>query len=365
MGFKCGIVGLPNVGKSTLFNALTQTSNAQAENYPFCTIDPNVGEVPIPDDRLNKLAEIAASKSRIPTKMSFVDIAGLVKGASKGEGLGNKFLANIREMDAIAYVIRCFENSDIVHVNGNINPVEDSEIVETELMLSDLESIESRMHIIEKKAKSGDADSKELIPILHGVHELLKVGKPARLLKVSDVDKPKLKSLQLLTSKPVLYICNVDEQDASTGNQYSKLVEEIADKENAIAIVISAKIEAEISELNRSEKDEYLLELGLKHSGLERVIQSGYQLLNLITYFTAGPKESRAWTIPKGSNAPRAARAIHTDFEKGFIKAEVIKYYDYISLGSELKCKEAGKLSIEGKEYIVKDGDIMHFRFNV
>ena len=246
MGFKCGIVGLPNVGKSTLFNALTQTSNAQAENYPFCTIDPNVGEVPIPDDRLNKLAEIAASKSRIPTKMSFVDIAGLVKGASKGEGLGNKFLANIREMDAIAYVIRCFENSDIVHVNGNINPVEDSEIVETELMLSDLESIESRMPIIEKKAKSGDADSKELIPILHGVHELLKVGKPARLLKVSDVDKPKLKSLQLLTSKPVLYICNVDEQDASTGNKYSKLVEEIADKENAIAIVISAKIESEI-----------------------------------------------------------------------------------------------------------------------
>ena len=365
MGFKCGIVGLPNVGKSTLFNALTQTSNAQAENYPFCTIDPNVGEVPIPDDRLNKLAEIAASKSRIPTKMSFVDIAGLVKGASKGEGLGNKFLANIREMDAIAYVIRCFENPDIVHVNGNINPVEDSEIVETELMLSDLESIESRMPIIEKKAKSGDADSKELIPILHGVHELLKVGKPARLLKVSDVDKPKLKSLQLLTSKPVLYICNVDEQDASNGNQYSKLVEEIADKENAIAIVISAKIEAEISELNRSEKDEYLLELGLKHSGLERVIQSGYQLLNLITYFTAGPKESRAWTIPKGSNAPRAARAIHTDFEKGFIRAEVIGYSDYVSLNGEQKSKEAGKMRVEGKDYIVEDGDVIYFRFNV
>ncbi|MBC63429.1 MAG: redox-regulated ATPase YchF [Chloroflexi bacterium] len=360
-----GIVGLPNVGKSTLFNALTQTSNAQAENYPFCTIDPNVGEVAIPDIRLKTLSEINDSKSKIPTKISFVDIAGLVKGASKGEGLGNKFLAHIREMDAIAYVIRCFEDNDIVHINGTINPAEDSEIVETELMLSDLESVESRIPSIEKKAKSGDTESKELLPIINSVHKLLTSGKPARLLEVSESDKPKLKNLQLLTSKPVLYICNVSEKDAISGNKYSEVIKNIAYKENAISIIISAKIESEISLLNIEEKEEYLQALGLEQSGLDQVIQSSYKLLDLITYFTSGPEESRAWTIPKGSNAPRAAREIHTDFEKGFIRAEVVSYKDYVLLEGEKKSKEAGKMRIEGKDYVVNDGDVIYFRFNV
>ena len=348
-----------------MFNALTQTGNAQAENYPFCTIDPNVGEVAIPDDRLISLAKLSDSKSIIPTKMSFVDIAGLVKGASKGEGLGNKFLANIREMDAIAYVIRCFEDPDIVHVNGTINPIEDSEIVETELMLSDLQSIESRIPIMEKKAKSGDREANELLPIINGVHDLLSNGKPARLLKIPDSEKPKLRNLQLLTSKPVLYICNVSEEDATTGNKYSKLVQDIANKEDAVSILISAKIDSEISQLQPEEKNEYLVELGLKQSGLEQVIQSGYKLLNLITYFTSGVQESRAWTVPKGSSAPRAAREIHTDFEKGFIRAEVVSYEDYVNLGGEKKSKEAGKMRVEGKDYLVEDGDVIYFRFNI
>ena len=297
--------------------------------------------------------------------MSFVDIAGLVKGASKGEGLGNKFLANIREMDAIAYVIRCFEDPDIVHVNGTINPIEDSEIVETELMLSDLQSIESRIPIMEKKAKSGDREANELLPIINGVHDLLSNGKPARLLKIPDSEKPKLRNLQLLTSKPVLYICNVSEEDATTGNKYSKLVQDIANKEDAVSILISAKIESEISQLQPEEKNEYLVELGLKQSGLEQVIQSGYKLLNLITYFTSGVQESRAWTVPKGSSAPRAAREIHTDFEKGFIRAEVVSYEDYVNLGGEKKSKEAGKMRVEGKDYLVEDGDVIYFRFNI
>ncbi len=360
-----GIVGLPNVGKSTLFNALTQTSNAQAENYPFCTIDPNIGEVAIPDIRLSTLSKINDSKSTIPTKISFVDIAGLVKGASKGEGLGNKFLANIREMDAIAYVIRCFEDDDIVHVNGNINPIEDNEIVETELLLSDLENVESRIPSIEKKARSGDPEAKELLPIITSAHELLSTGKPVRLLEVSESDKPKLKNLQLLTSKPVLYICNVSEKDAISGNKYSEVIQDIANNENAISIIISAKIESEISLLNLEEKKEFLIALGLDQSGLDQVIQSSYKLLDLITYFTSGPEESRAWTIPKGSNAPRAAREIHTDFEKGFIRAEVVSYEEYVLLGGEKKSKEAGKMRIEGKDYIVNDGDVIYFRFNV
>ena len=297
--------------------------------------------------------------------MSFVDIAGLVKGASKGEWLGNKFLANIREMDAIAYVIRCFEDPDIVHVNGTINPIEDSEIVETELMLSDLQSIESRIPIMEKKAKSGDREANELLPIINGVHDLLSNGKPARLLKIPDSEKPKLRNLQLLTSKPVLYICNVSEEDATTGNKYSKLVQDIANKEDAVSILISAKIESEISQLQPEEKNEYLVELGLKQSGLEQVIQSGYKLLNLITYFTSGVQESRAWTVPKGSSAPRAAREIHTDFEKGFIRAEVVSYEDYVNLGGEKKSKEAGKMRVEGKDYLVEDGDVIYFRFNI
>ena len=339
--------------------------SAEAANFPFCTIDPNIGIVDVIDERLDKLSKLSNSKKKIYTNITFVDIAGLVKGASKGEGLGNKFLANIREMDAIAYVIRCFEDPDIVHVNGTINPIEDSEIVETELMLSDLQSIESRIPIMEKKAKSGDREANELLPIINGVHDLLSNGKPARLLKIPDSEKPKLRNLQLLTSKPVLYICNVSEEDATTGNKYSKLVQDIANKEDAVSILISAKIESEISQLQPEEKNEYLVELGLKQSGLEQVIQSGYKLLNLITYFTSGVQESRAWTVPKGSSAPRAAREIHTDFEKGFIRAEVVSYEDYVNLGGEKKSKEAGKMRVEGKDYLVEDGDVIYFRFNI
>jgi GTP-binding protein YchF len=363
MGFKCGIVGLPNVGKSTLFNALTQTAAAQAANYPFCTIEPNVGEVAVPDERLDKLAEIAKSQEIIPTRLTFVDIAGLVRGASQGEGLGNQFLAHIREVDAIAYVLRCFEDSDVTHVEGRIDPLADAETVETELMLADLESLERRRTGIEKKAKGGDKESKALIEIVDRALALLRDGKPARLTQVSEEEAPLFHGLQLLTAKPVLYVCNVDEASAATGNEFSQAVEERAKADGAAAIVISAKIEAEIAQLDDEERREYLAELGLEEPGLGRLIRAGYDLLGLITYFTAGPKEARAWTIESGTKAPQAAGVIHTDFEKGFIRAETIAYDDYVALGGETGAKDAGKMRLEGKDYVVKDGDVMHFRF--
>lgn len=365
MGFKCGIVGLPNVGKSTLFNALTQTAQAQAENYPFCTIEPNIGEVPIPDTRLQNLAKIAKSQDTISTRMTFVDIAGLVKGASRGEGLGNKFLANIREVDAVAYVLRCFDDDDITHVDGRIDPVSDSETVETELMMSDLESIDRRLPIVEKKARSGDKESMDLLPVMRGAFDLLGSGKPARWLNVRENEQAIFRNLQLLTAKPVLYVCNVDEKSASSGNHYSNAVKELAESENARVVVICAGIEADLSQLNKVEKTEYLLDIGIQETGLDRMINAGYELLNLMTYFTAGPKETRAWTVPKGSTAPRAAREIHTDFENGFIRAEIISYEDYVSLGGEQRSKEAGKMRVEGKNYVVRDGDVVYFRFNV
>ena len=365
MGFKCGIVGLPNVGKSTLFNALTKTAMAQAENYPFCTIEPNVGEVAIPDPRLYELAEIAKSENIVPTRMTFVDIAGLVKGASKGEGLGNQFLANIREMDAIAYVLRCFDDSDIIHVEGKIDPLSDLETVETELMLADLETLERREPGLSKKAKSGDKESQELISLVNKALDLLREGRPVRVIEIKDGEETLLKSLQLLTAKPVLYVCNVNETDASQGNHYSESVFDMAKEEGAGAVLISAKIESELSQLDSADQYEFLEELGLQEPGLIRMIYEGYDLLDLMTYFTAGPKESRAWTVPSNSSAPRASRAIHTDFEKGFIRAEVISFSDYVEFHGEQGAKEAGKMRIEGKDYQVQDGDVILFRFNV
>lgn len=364
MGFKCGIVGLPNVGKSTLFNALTQTASAQAANYPFCTIEPNVGEVAVPDTRMKNLAAIAGSKELIPTRLTFVDIAGLVKGASKGEGLGNQFLANIREVDAIAYVLRCFEDGDITHVEGRIDPLADAEIVETELMIADLESLEKRLPALEKKAKGQDKEAKATIELIERALVHLRDGRPARFTERSAEEEKAFKGLNLLTSKPVLYVCNVEEEAASTGNAFSKAVEERANAEGAVAVVISARIEEELAQLDEDERADYLGELGLEEAGLDRLIRAGYDLLHLITYFTCGPKETRAWTITKGTTAPQAAGVIHTDFEKGFIRAETIAYNDYVALKGESGAKDAGKMRLEGKEYVVADGDVMHFRFN-
>jgi len=363
MGFKMGIVGLPNVGKSTLFNALTQTAAAEAANYPFCTIEPNVGEVGVPDERLDTLARIAGSKEIIPTRLTFVDIAGLVRGASKGEGLGNKFLSHIREVDAVAYVLRCFEDGDVTHVENRIDPIADADTVETELMLADLESVEKRAAQIEKKAKSGDKDAKAQLAIMEKALALLREGKPARLAQITPEEMPIFRGLQLLTSKPVLYVCNVDEASAAEGNAFSKSVEERAAREGAATVVISAKIESEFAGLAAEDRDAFLAEMGLSEPGLNRLIRAGYRLLDLVTYFTVGPKEARAWTITRGTKAPQAAGVIHTDFEKGFIRAETIAYDDYSTLNGETGAKEAGKMRLEGKEYVVQDGDVMHFRF--
>ena len=363
MGFKCGIVGLPNVGKSTLFNALTESAAAAAANYPFCTIEPNVGEVPVPDPRLEKLAAIAKSAQVIATRLTFVDIAGLVRGASKGEGLGNQFLAHIREVDAIAYVLRCFEDDDVVHVQGRIDPIEDAETIETELMLADLDSLERRLPQLEKKLRGQDKEAKKTLELVERVLPLLREGKPARLTEISDDERTDFKGLGLLTSKPVVYVCNVDEASAATGNAHSVRVAERAAKDGAGCVVISAKIEAELAELDAPERKAYLTELGLKEPGLNRLVREGYNLLGLITYFTAGPKEARAWTVVEGTRAPQAAGVIHTDFEKGFIRAETIAFDDYVTLSGEAGARDAGKLRLEGKDYVVKDGDVLHFRF--
>lgn len=364
MGFKCGIVGLPNVGKSTLFNALTKTAAAQAANYPFCTIEPNVGDVAVPEPRLKQLAEIAGSKEIIPARMQFVDIAGLVKGASQGEGLGNQFLANIREVDAVVYVLRCFDDDDVTHVANKIDPIADFETVETELMLADLESLEKRRVNLEKKAKGQDKEAKALLLLVDKALTELREGNPARAADVAEEEKKDWAGLQLLTSKPVLFVANVDEESAAEGNEYSKMVEARAAKEGAATVVISAKIESELAQLSDEEQAEYLDTIGLAEPGLNRLISTGYDLLGLQTYFTAGPKEARAWTVRRGATAPQAAGVIHTDFEKGFIRAETISFDDYISLNGEQGAKEAGKMRLEGKEYVVKDGDVMHFRFN-
>jgi len=363
MGFKCGIVGLPNVGKSTLFNALTQTSAAQAANYPFCTIEPNVGDVGVPDPRLDDLARIAGSAQIIPTRLTFVDIAGLVKGASKGEGLGNQFLANIRETDAIAHVVRCFEDGDITHVSNKIDPIADIDTIETELMLADMDSLEKRVVSLEKKGKQGDKEAREMADLMNRALVLLREGKPARLVQRSADEEKMFRGLGLLSSKPVLYVCNVEEAAADKGNDFSQRVFARAKEENAVAVVVSAKIESEIAILPLADQKDYLDAVGLEEPGLNRVIRAGYDLLHLVTYFTVGPKEARAWTITRGTKAPAAAGVIHTDFEKGFIRSETIGYEDYVKNNGEAGAKEAGKFRLEGKEYVVLDGDVMHFRF--
>jgi ribosome-binding ATPase len=365
MGFNCGIVGLPNVGKSTLFNALTATQAAQAANYPFCTIEPNVGRVAVPDPRLDTLAGIATSAKIVATQLEFVDIAGLVKGASKGEGLGNQFLANIREVDAIAHVLRCFEDGDVTHVSGKIDPVSDAEVVETELMLADLDSLEKRLPNLEKRAKGGDKEAAAEVPVVKKALDALRDGKPARLAAITADEHPVFTRLQLITAKPMMYVLNVEEGSAATGNAHSANAEAFAKSRGMPSVVISAAIEAEVAQLPAEDQAEYLSSLGLKETGLARVVHAGYQLLDLVTFFTVGPKEARAWTVRREARAPEAAGVIHTDFEKGFIRAETIAYDDYVSLKGEAGARDAGKLRLEGKEYMVQDGDVFHFRFNV
>jgi len=366
MGFNCGIVGLPNVGKSTLFNALTESAAADAANYPFCTIEPNTGRVAVPDPRLEKLAAIAKSAQILPTQLEFVDIAGLVRGASKGEGLGNQFLGNIREVDAIAHVLRCFDDENITHVDGGIDPIRDAETVDTELMLSDLDSLEKRMANLTKKARGQDKDAKAMLALMEKLYQGLSDGKPARAVEgLTDLEKASLPSMQLITAKPVLYVCNVDEGDAATGNALTERVAARAAEEDAAYVVVSAAIESEIIALDDAEKKEFLSDLGLEEAGLARMIRAGYGLLDLLTFFTVGPKEARAWTVRKGAKAPQAAGVIHTDFERGFIRAETISYDDYIACNGEAGARDAGKLRIEGSDYKVVDGDVFHFRFNV
>ncbi len=363
MGFKCGIVGLPNVGKSTLFNALIQTAAAQAANYPFCTIEPNVGEVAVPDPRLTELAVLAKSAEIVPTRLTFVDIAGLVRGASKGEGLGNQFLAHIREVDAIVHVVRCFEDEDVTHVENRIDPIADIETIETELMLADLDSLERRADGLEKKAKGGDKEAGETLGLINRALVLLRAGKPARAVERKAEEERAFHALGLLTALPMLYACNVEEAAAAAGNAYAERVAARAKQEGSGAIVISAKIESEIAVLPNAERAEFLAAVGLAETGLDRLIRAGYALLDLVTFFTAGPKETRAWTITRGTKAPQAAGVIHTDFERGFIRAETIAYDDYVRLRGEAGARDAGKLRLEGKDYLVADGDVLHFRF--